>query len=85
MIQKAQYAKHQMHRLGLFNKIDITIDVSKGDKALDHGYEVYYKVKEPRLDGIKGIGAHFRNETNEVGMVSHYLMTYHVWYFLRTC
>ncbi|ELT89869.1 hypothetical protein CAPTEDRAFT_156414 [Capitella teleta] len=48
VVAKSQRAKVQMQRLGLFNDIDIHIDISRGEKARSDGYEVTFRVKERR-------------------------------------
>jgi outer membrane protein assembly factor BamA len=47
-VSKSQRAKFQLQRLGLFNDIDIHIDIGRGDEARSDGYEVTFRVHEKR-------------------------------------
>lgn len=73
LVRKSQRARVQLQRLGLFKEVEILIDVSHGEKALSHGYEVTFKVAEKRrLTGEIGsmIG------TNEGSMVRTWLLKF---------
>ena len=49
LVRRAEAARIQMERMGVFKKSQIFIDTSKGEGAHPNGYEVTYTVKV-RLD-----------------------------------
>ncbi|CAH1786233.1 unnamed protein product [Owenia fusiformis] len=51
MIKKCAETKMKLNNLGIFKKISILVDTSKGEKARPDGYEVTFKVEEMRRVG----------------------------------